>query len=100
MRLLLSAGSGELIFREFKAPPPPYAILSHTWDNEEVSFQDFASGHGKNKDGYRKIEFCANQAIHDNLQYFWIDTCCIDKWNHHERSKAINSMFQWYQNAA
>lgn len=34
------------------------------------------------------------------LQYFWVDTCCIDKPNNAERSKAIDSMFHWYQNAA
>uniref|UniRef100_A0A0B7KPX0 Heterokaryon incompatibility domain-containing protein n=1 Tax=Bionectria ochroleuca TaxID=29856 RepID=A0A0B7KPX0_BIOOC len=36
---------------------------------------------------------------HDGLQYFWIDTCCIDKSNHTELHEAINSMFRWYQNA-
>jgi tetratricopeptide (TPR) repeat protein len=34
------------------------------------------------------------------MQYFWIDTCCIDRWDKNERSRAINSMFQWYRNAA
>ncbi|KAN0087302.1 P-loop containing nucleoside triphosphate hydrolase protein [Elaphomyces granulatus] len=28
--------------------------------------------------GYDKIRFCGEQARH-GLQYFWIDTCCIDK---------------------
>jgi YD repeat-containing protein len=51
------------------------------------------------EEGYRKLEFCAKQAAQDNLQYFWIDTCCIDRWNKSERSEAINSMFQWYKNA-
>jgi tetratricopeptide (TPR) repeat protein len=49
--------------------------------------------------GYRKLKFCAEQAARDGLQYFWIDTCCIDRWDNNERSKAINSMFQWYRNA-
>ena len=30
----------------------------------------------------------------------WIDTCCIDKSSSTELSEAINSMFQWYRNAA
>ena len=37
--------------------------------------------------------------MRDELQYFWIDTCCIDRWNKAERLWAINSMFQWYKDA-
>jgi hypothetical protein len=33
------------------------------------------------------------------LQYFWVDTCCIDKSNAVELQEAINSMFRWYQDA-
>ena len=36
----------------------------------------------------------------DNLQYFWIDTCCIDKSNVAELEMTINSMFRWYQRAS
>ena len=49
------------------------------------------------KEGYRKIFFCARQAERDNLHYFWVDTCCIDKLNNTELSEAINSMFLWYR---
>jgi hypothetical protein len=57
---------------------PPYAILSHTWgvDTEEVTFRDLMDGTGKEKEGYDKIRFCSEQAKRDNLQYFWVDTCC------------------------
>jgi ankyrin repeat protein len=81
---------------------PSYAILSHTWgpDAEEVTFGDIVSGTGEGKTGYEKISFCATQAKRDGLRYFWVDTCCIDKSNSTELSKAINSMFQWYHNAA
>jgi hypothetical protein len=48
----------------------------------------------------KKLQFCAIRAKEDNLHYFWVDTCCIDKSNNSELTKAINSMFQWYQNAA
>ena len=51
------------------------------------------------KAGYAKIKFCGEQAKHDNLQYFWADTCCIDKSDSVELQEAINSMFRWYQNA-
>jgi hypothetical protein len=80
---------------------PPYAILSHTWgaDAEEVTFADLATGDGKAKRGYEKIHFCGQQAQQDGLQYFWVDTCCIDKTDKAELSHAIRSMFRWYQNA-
>jgi hypothetical protein len=82
--------------------PPPYAILSHRWgeEAEEVSFEDIASNTGKGKSGYKKIRFCGDQAKHDGLRYFWIDTCCINKANKAEHSLAIRSMFRWYRNAA
>jgi heterokaryon incompatibility protein (HET) len=58
------------------------------------------NGTGTEKVGYKKIQFCAEQAIRDGLEYFWVDTCCIDKSNNTELSTAINSMFGWYRNAA
>jgi hypothetical protein len=84
---------------------PDYAILSHTWGEQEVIFDDLKSlGSVKNigaksKAGWDKIRFCAKQAKRDGLDYFWVDTCCIDKANNTELSEAINSMFRWYQNA-
>ena len=81
---------------------PRYSILSHTWgtDDEEVTFKDLVEGTGKSKAGYNKIRFCGQQAAKDGLQYFWIDTCCIDKSSSSELSEAINSMFRWYRDAA
>ncbi|KAI1367675.1 heterokaryon incompatibility protein-domain-containing protein [Xylaria arbuscula] len=79
---------------------PPYAILSHTWGREEVSFSDFQEGKGQGLAGYKKIRGCCEQAKSDGLDAVWIDTCCIDKRSSAELSEAINSMFKWYQKAA
>jgi hypothetical protein len=81
---------------------PPYAILSHTWgaDEDEVTFRDLIEGTGKSKVGYRKLDFCAKQTARDSLEFFWVDTCCIDKSSSAELSEAINSMFRWYRGAA
>ncbi|KAF1984563.1 HET-domain-containing protein, partial [Aulographum hederae CBS 113979] len=81
---------------------PPYAILSHTWgdDEDEVTFKDVMEGSGKGRREYRKIEFCAKQAATDGLRYFWVDTCCINKEISSELTEAITSMFRWYQKAA
>jgi hypothetical protein len=103
MRLLEYSESGKLSIHSFDdGATPPYAILSHTWgaDGDEVTFADLGTGVGKNKPGYEKILFCERQARHDGLEYFWIDTCCIDTTDKAEHSRAIQSMFRWYQSAA
>jgi hypothetical protein len=105
MRLLecQSDGSFRLTGRiaDDNIPQYPYAILSHTWgpESEEVIFEDLAGGSAKGKVGYRKIQFCGEQAMKDGLQYFWVDSCCIDKSNSQELQEAITSMFRWYQRA-
>ena len=102
MRLLERNSAGQLSLTKdlIGDDIPQYAILSHTWGAEEVTFGDLIDGTGKSKAGYDKIRFCAQQAANDGLQYFWVDTCCIDKSSSAELQEAINSMFRWYQNAA
>jgi Heterokaryon incompatibility protein (HET) len=101
MRLLEVVGPDE--YSLVQAPTHntlPYAILSHTWtEGQEVTYQDLITGAGKGKSGYDKIKFCAEQAATDGLQYFWVDTCCINKSDSTELTTAINSMFRWYRNA-
>ena len=124
MRLIESQ---TLRFKEFQGDDdvPPYAILSHTWGEDEVTYQDmlrylnlFNSGSLQyrpvfnEKDrllnvpilpgelqGFDKIRQTAKLACADSLDYFWIDTCCIDKKSSAELSEAINSMFRWYKNS-
>lgn len=103
MRLLEANADGSFSLTTFPANKTPrYAILSHTWeaDSQEVTFQDLMNGVGRSKNGYRKIQFCGEQAKRDGLRCFWVDSCCIDKSNLTELSTAINSMFRWYHNAA
>ncbi|KAK1857185.1 het domain-containing protein [Colletotrichum chrysophilum] len=103
---------------------PPYAILSHTWGEEEITYQDLNSqldqiytqikamgnflkaengyqfsSQVKTKKGFVKVEQAAKRALSDRYDYIWIDTCCIDKSSSAELSEAINSMYQWYQGA-
>jgi hypothetical protein len=100
MRLLEMKSPGEFSLIQVATHNTlPYAILSHTWTDQEVTYQDLISDAGKSKSGYEKIKFCGEQATRDGLQYFWVDTCCIDKSNSAELSTAINSMFRWYRNA-
>ncbi|WYZ33780.1 hypothetical protein EsH8_I_000056 [Colletotrichum jinshuiense] len=80
---------------------PDYAILSHTWGKEEVTLQDVRD---PQKDitlmaGYSKIQGACRLARSQGYDYIWIDTCCIDKTSSAELSEAINSMFNWYEQA-
>jgi hypothetical protein len=104
MRLLRCDDDGRLSFTRnliSRAAIPPYAILSHTWQNdEEVTYNELIEGGGINKEGYKKILSCARQAKHDGLEYFWVDTCCINKADAVELRDAISSMFNWYQHAS
>lgn len=96
MRLLkLEGGNKFSLTCDNINPPEPYAILSHTWgnDNEEVSFSDFKDNSGKTKNGYKKIQLCGEQAARHGLQYFWVDTCCIDKPNAVELKKLLTQCF-------
>lgn len=97
MRLLES--SSRQLKEFFGQSIPPYAILSHTWEADEVSFQDLQNGTGELKAGYEKIRRCCETALNDGFEYAWVDTCCIDKTSSSELSEAINSMFRWYKDA-
>ncbi|KAK8066631.1 HET domain-containing protein [Apiospora hydei] len=89
----------------------PYAILSHTWGPEEISFQEWEVVHDSGaiqgqcphtqkmsrpnvtrKKGYEKVIGACQQAARDGIQYLWCDTNCIDKTSSAELSEAINSM--------
>ncbi|KIN07159.1 hypothetical protein OIDMADRAFT_64423, partial [Oidiodendron maius Zn] len=96
---LLNTTSLELV-EFFGEQVPQYAILSHTWEDEEVSFQYIQDPACKGLRGFTKIAACCRQAREDELDWVWIDTCCIDKLSSSELSEAINSMYRWYVNAA
>jgi len=94
---------------------PKYAILSHTWEEEEVTFHELDQYHPGNLDlpeprlrqliydttpkGYHKIWETCFKARKHGFQYAWVDTCCINKDSSAELTESINSMFKWYQNA-
>ncbi|KAI0853380.1 HET-domain-containing protein [Daldinia vernicosa] len=92
---------------EFVASPKErsYAVLSHTWEEEELSFQQFSDSAKRASlrqlRGFAKIaKTCQLAKDKHMLEYAWVDTCCIDKTSSTELSEAINCMFRWYQEAA
>lgn len=93
---------------------PAYAILSHTWGLEEMTFQEMSAmdrddqldnqsrRQGRDvrkKKGFEKIVRTCKEAKSDGLEWVWIDTCCIDKSSSAELTESINSMYRWYKDA-
>jgi Heterokaryon incompatibility protein (HET) len=84
---------------------PEYAILSHTWGKDELTFQDVnkkgaLASWPQDHTALQKILFTCREAEKQGLSYAWVDTCCIDKRSSAELSEAINSMYEWYQNSS
>ncbi|KAF7593451.1 hypothetical protein BBP40_011457 [Aspergillus hancockii] len=99
MRLLnTTAFNGNFIIEEFFGEVPKYAILSHTWHDMEVTFQDITNG-TIDKKGFKKVKDCCTLARAHDYGYAWIDTCCIDKTSSAELSESLNSMYRWYEEA-
>ena len=97
MRLL---NTTSIEVERFTGKVPPYAILSHRWEDDEVTLEDMKpGGAGKGMKGYRKLRISCTMAERQGLNYIWIDTCCIDKTSSAELSEAINSMFRYYEEA-
>ena len=84
---------------EFYNNIPEYVILSHTWGEGEVLYQNLNES-GRMMKGWSKIENCCSKAAEDGWEYVWIDTCCIDKTSSTELSEAINSMYTWYEKSS
>lgn len=66
----------------FHAAKPAYAILSHTWEDDEVSFKDLhedgsTSPAWTNKQGSFKVKHICRQARYDRLDYIWIESLIL-----------------------
>lgn len=75
MRLL---NTSTLQLESFIDDVPPYTILSHTWGEAEVTFDDISKPYALDIQGFEKIEQCCRISKERGYKYCWIDTCCID----------------------
>jgi hypothetical protein len=83
MRLINVQDEHRMFFEEFNEPEiPRYAILSHTWEKEEISYLDacalfstYRAYAVSLKAGYQKLKRFATVAQGLGLDYIWIDTC-------------------------
>jgi hypothetical protein len=48
---------------------PHYAILSHCWESDEVTFRALKAGEASKMKGWIKIKGCCEQAIEEGLNY-------------------------------
>ncbi|KAI0839112.1 HET-domain-containing protein [Hypoxylon sp. FL0890] len=98
---LLNTRNGDMVEFFDESIPSKYAVLSHRWGDDEVSYHDWLARslrpELRDRRGFQKIQRCCEQAIKDDIDWVWIDTCCIDKTSSQELSEAINSMFRWYR---
>ena len=51
-----------------------YAILSHTWGEDECTLQDMPTVGVGTRKGSLKIELCCKQALLDGINWAWVDT--------------------------
>jgi hypothetical protein len=67
MRLL---NTDNLELKEFRDDNvPQYAIISHTWDKEEVTFQNIEGTRAANTKRYKKVKSCCSVARTNGLEY-------------------------------
>ncbi|KAK0653041.1 heterokaryon incompatibility protein-domain-containing protein [Cercophora newfieldiana] len=80
---------------------PKYAILSHRWLDEEITYHEYQDGAKlqQKPESLEKIRSACKLARSRQHNYIWIDTCCIDKSSSAEISEAVNCMFAWYRAA-
>ena len=57
---------------------------------------DRASAKPRVKEGWYKVYNACLRACYDDLDYIWIDSCCINKDSSAELTEAINAMYRWY----
>ncbi|TFK33369.1 hypothetical protein BDQ12DRAFT_738797 [Crucibulum laeve] len=79
-----------------------YAILSHTWldDDLEVTYDDAKQGRERTGLGYEKLaKFCEIAAKSHSVDLAWMDTICINKDSTSELDESIRSMYRWYNDS-
>ena len=81
-----------------------YAIVSHRWLREEITFSTLSNAGLSNPAvrslSMKKIRGACEKAREHGIDWLWLDSLCINKANSTENETAIKSMFIWYRDAA
>jgi hypothetical protein len=101
MRLI---NTSTYVIEKFDDPSnaPSYAILSHTWGDDELELKDL-----RGPDAVQRAQ--QDTKVHGacilaqkqmpKLSHAWIDTICIDQSSSSDKSEAINAMYRYYREA-
>jgi len=71
---LINANTFELHAFPSDESSPPFAILSHTWGDQECTLRDMEDPQVQSRAGFVKIRYCCEQALEDGLEWAWVDT--------------------------
>lgn len=87
-----------------QASRPPYAIVSHRWQQPEVTYHDlqktdFSSDAEGKRRSWNKLMNARRVAYGLGFSYIWLDSCCVDQKSSAELTESINSMYAWYEEA-
>ncbi|KAJ8507588.1 hypothetical protein ONZ45_g10055 [Pleurotus djamor] len=81
-------------------PKKKYAILSHRWDDNELSYEKLLNHSPASPVSNAKFEkFCEVALKTYRCQYVWMDSVCINQRDERELEDAIRSMYSYYRHA-
>jgi hypothetical protein len=78
---LLNSWTGEIKHFPDQSKIPTYAIVSHTWNDEEITLLDWQTlspAQLERMEGYAKLRYCCAQAAGEGIEWIWIDTYDLD----------------------
>lgn len=91
-----------LELKNFLHNVPRYVVASHRWAvGSEATIDDVRYKRNTERSGYKKVEGFARYVRQhiNNVEWLWIDTCCVNQESSQEVTEAVNSMFAWYRAA-
>ena len=78
-----------------------YAVLSDHWGEPVPAYGDIPRpALIENRPGYYDVAKFCNIAHTHNMEYAWVDSCCIDRSSDAELNQSIRSMYRWYGNSS
>lgn len=80
-----------------------YAMFSHTWEDNEPSFEQVVHivvYDLKDSRTHNKLQMFCKIARDAGLHWAWSDACCIHKADNFVLQEALVAMFKWYEGSA
>ena len=78
-----------------------YAVLSDQWGEPEPPYGAVPGpANTEQRPGYYDVAMFCDIARGHDMEYAWVDSCCIDKASDAELNRSIRSMYGWYANSS